>query len=239
MSDLLTGKLLLLEDERNLGATLLERLEMEGFEVLWAQSCAEAHKIWESQPKVDLALLDVGLPDGSGFEVGAWMREKRPEVAVVFLTAFHTPEDRIRGLEMGAEDYVTKPFHLEELILRVKNAHRRAQALVRRMERGGASEGLGMTVGKAQIHFDRFEAQVGGRAVPLTHKECALLRVLVDAKGKVVSRDEILDRVWSEDEFPTSRTVDNFILKLRKLVETSPEDPQVIRSVRGVGYQLV
>lgn len=242
----MANRLLLLEDERNLGATLRERLEQEGFEVDWATSLAQARTTF-ANPQLSVALLDVGLPDGSGFDLAQELRSSRPEVAIVFLTALGAPEDRVRGLELGAEDYVTKPFHWKELLLRVRNAHRRAQQLVTGAHDAPAS---GISLGRARVHFERFEAIVDGKVHPLTHKECALLRTLVDAQGRVVSRDEILDRVWSQDEFPSPRTVDNFILKLRKLIEATPrrselgsrsltEEPTLIRSVRGIGYQLI
>jgi two-component system alkaline phosphatase synthesis response regulator PhoP len=127
---------------------------------------------------------------------------------------------------------VVKPFHLKELLLRVKNGLRRAHYLA------GGDDGE-LVLGRATIRFARFEAERDGEVFPLTHKESALLRLLVDRRGNVVSRDEILNHVWSEDEFPTPRTIDNFIMRLRRLIEVDPENPQVIRSVRGVGYQLV
>jgi DNA-binding response OmpR family regulator len=140
----------------------------------------------------------------------------------------------VRGLELGAEDYVTKPFHFKELILRVQNGLKRARY-------ASASPDV-IQVGAARVDFAKFVAQVEGaggtKTHSLTHKEVALLKLLVEREGKVVSRDEILNHVWSEDEYPTSRTIDNFVMRLRRLIEVDPENPQTIRSVRGVGYQL-
>ena len=133
----------------------------------------------------------------------------------------------MRGLELGAEDYIVKPFHLKELLLRIENTLKRRRALF-----DDVPEKL--QIGRVEVDFSRFNAGTH----TLTHKECALLKLLVEKQGKVVSREDILDRVWSQEEYPTERTVDNFILKLRKLVEREPEKPQLIRSVRGVGYQL-
>jgi DNA-binding response OmpR family regulator len=225
------SQILLLEDERNVGSTLVERLTKEGFEIAWATSVREAQREI-AQRQFDLALLDVGLPDGTGFDVAAQLRRDRPATALIFLTALGSPEDRIRGLELGAEDYVVKPFHLKELILRVNNGLKRARYL-RSDDR--------VRIGRAEIDFSSFTAQVagGGESQTLTHKESALLKLLVERRGKVVSRDEILDHVWSVDEYPTSRTVDNFIVRLRRLVEVNPDEPQAIRSIRGVGYQLI
>lgn len=225
------ARLLVLEDEKNVGSTLVERLQREGFDVTWSTTCEDA-KLQVAQRKFDLALLDVGLPDGSGFEVAQRVRDRNRATAIIFLTAFGNPEDRVKGLELGAEDYVVKPFHLKELLLRVQNGLKRARYLA------AETDGGTVQVGRAKIRFSAFEADVEGTLHSLTHKECALLKLLVDRRGKVLSRDEILNEVWSEDEFPSSRTVDNFIMRLRRLVELDPENPQVIRSIRGIGYQL-
>jgi two-component system alkaline phosphatase synthesis response regulator PhoP len=222
-----------LEDEKNVGSTLVERLRREGFEVAWAMTVEEA-RLEIGARRFDLALMDVGLPDGSGFEVAALLRDSQPAAAIIFLTACGSPEERVRGLELGAEDYVVKPFHLKELLLRVRNGLKRARYLTAE----AADSDVEVEVGRARISFSRFEALEGGRRHVLTHKETALLKLLVERRGKVVSRDEILNHVWSEDEFPTSRTIDNFIMRIRRLVERDPENPETIRSVRGVGYQL-
>ena len=234
MPDNLVSKLLLVEDEPNLGSTLVERLELEGFEVTWS-STVEKAKEEILKKTFQLVLLDVGLPDGSGFDIGLELRKKQPGAALIFLTACGTPEDRIRGLELGAEDYIVKPFHLKELILRIRNGLKRAKYISGDLEGGKTT----VRVGKAKIHFLRFEAEIDGEFVALTHKETALLKLLVENRGCVVSRDEILNQVWSEDEFPTPRTVDNFIMRLRRLVERHPEEPEMIKSVRGIGYQLL
>jgi two-component system alkaline phosphatase synthesis response regulator PhoP len=226
------SRLLVVEDERNVGLTLVERLRKEGFEVAWATTAEEAHLEIKGR-RFDLALMDVGLPDGSGFDVAAFLRKTQPSTAIIFLTAFGSAEDKVRGLELGAEDYVVKPFHLKELLLRVQNGLKRARYLA-----PSASPEAGVRVGRALIHFARFEAEVDGKTHSLTHKEVALLRLLVERQGAVVSRDEILNHVWSENEFPTSRTIDNFVMRLRRLIEADAENPQVIKSVRGVGYQL-
>lgn len=229
------ARLLVVEDERNVGSTLVERLRKEGFEVEWAATASDARLEIQGR-RFDLALLDVGLPDGSGFDVAATLRKAQPSTAIVFLTAFGAPEDKVRGLELGAEDYVVKPFHLKELLLRVRNALKRARYLAPLSS--AIDDPRGVRVGQAMIHFSKFEASSGGKTHSLTHKEAALLKLLVDRRGAVVSRDEILNHVWSESEFPTSRTIDNFIMRLRRLVEKDADQPTVIKSVRGVGYQL-
>jgi two-component system alkaline phosphatase synthesis response regulator PhoP len=220
----------LVEDEVNLGATLSERLRKEGYGVEWVRTASDADLQIQGQA-FDLALLDVGLPDGNGFEVAERLRARRRETAVIFLTAFGSSEDRVRGLELGAEDYIVKPFHLRELLLRIQNGLRRAAYL-------RASQVEALSIGRAQVDFSRFEVTVEGVCHTLSHREAALLKLLLDRRGKVVSRDEILNELWSADEFPSPRTIDNFILKLRRLIERDPENPVLIRSVRGVGYQL-
>jgi len=226
-------RLLLVEDERNVAETLTERLRAEGFQVKRADSVATAKRVI-GESEVELALLDVGLPDGNGFELARVLREHAPRTAIVFLTAHASAEDRIRGLELGADDYVGKPFNFRELLLRIHNCLKRAQDLARVP---GNIRGQ-VRIGRALVDFERFSASIGSESVALTHKECAVLRLLAERVGKAVSRDEILDRAWSADEFPTSRTVDNFIVRLRKLIEINATDPRVIRSIRGVGYLL-
>lgn len=223
-------RLLVVEDERNVGSTLVEWLRKEGFDTAWARTGEEA-LLELSGRKFDLALLDVGLPDSSGFDLAKKIRKANSSTAIVFLTAFSNPEDRVRGLELGAEDYILKPFHLRELLLRVQNALKRVKYLA---DSGRKS----VKIGKATVLFPSFEAESDGQVHSLTHKECAVLKLLYERREKVVSRDEILNVVWSEDEFPSTRTVDNFIMRLRRLVEADAENPQTIRSIRGVGYLL-
>ena len=227
------ARLLVVEDERNVAETLIERLRGSGLQVTRADSIASARRAI-GEAEFQLALLDVGLPDGNGFELARLLRERAPATAIIFLTAHASAEDRIRGLELGADDYVGKPFHYRELLLRIQNCLKRAQDLA---QVPGEMRGQ-VRIGRALVDFERFSATLDGQSIALTHKECAVLRLLAERAGKAVSRDEILDRAWSADEFPTSRTVDNFIVRLRKLVELDAADPRVIRSIRGVGYLL-
>lgn len=224
--------LLLLEDEVNVGSTVKDRLQIEGYHVHWAQSIAEAKTILQTQ-SIAMALLDVQLPDGSGFDLGRLIRQKHPDVVMVFLTAAGTTEDRIHGLELGAEDYIVKPFHFKELLLRIQNARKRLQFIQESAPQVGE-----IKIGRSVIHFKQYEIISDGEKFNLSHKECALLKLLYEKRGEVVSRDEILNVVWSEDEYPTPRTIDNFVLKLRKWIEPDPNEPTLIRSVRGVGYVI-
>jgi DNA-binding response OmpR family regulator len=225
--------LLLVEDDANVAGTLTSRLVAEGFDVTRAANVQAAREAIR-QHTFAAAVLDVGLPDGNGFDVARHLREASPGTAMLFLTAYGTPEDRIRGLELGADDYMTKPFAFRELLLRIRNMLKRAGDLA---THSTATSGP-VRIGIATVDFERFTAESGGTLHRLTHKECAVLKLLVDQAGKAVSRDEILGKAWAPDEFPTERTVDNFILRLRKLVEHDPANPRTIRSIRGVGYQL-
>lgn len=227
------ARLLLVEDDANVASTLKSRLAASGFAVTHACSVAAARAALPTA-NFQLAILDVGLPDGNGFEVARHLREASPQTALLFLTAWGSPEDRIRGLEMGADDYITKPFVFRELLLRLQNVLKRAHDL---QAHDGALAGP-VAIGAAEVDFARFTAVRNGELSRLTHKECAVLKLLVERAGEAVTRDEILDRAWSPDEFPTQRTVDNFIVRLRKLVERDPTHPETIRSIRGVGYQL-
>lgn len=225
------AQILVVEDETNLGKTLMEQLTANGFATQLATTRAEAIAAISAQP-FHLALLDVGLPDGSGFDVARQLHQLQRSCAVIFLTARGDHEDRIFGLELGAEDYIVKPFHLREVMLRIRKALNRSQFVMNH-----ARQDM-IQIGEATVDLRAFAAKRAGQEYRLSHRECALLKFLVDRRGQVVSRDEILDFVWSPDEYPTPRTVDNFIVKLRRFVEADPENPQVIRSIRGVGYQL-
>jgi two-component system alkaline phosphatase synthesis response regulator PhoP len=225
-------RILLLEDESNVGSTLFDRLQIEGYNPVWVQS-VQAAKDKLRELDFRLALLDVNLPDGSGFDIGRVIRDHHPSIAVVFLTAAGTPENRIHGLELGAEDYIVKPFHFKELLLRIQNVMKRVSYIE---EFGGVDDEV--SIGKATVQFQQYQLHSDGKLHTLSHKECTLLRLLFDKRGQVVSRDEILNLVWSEDEYPTPRTIDNFVMRLRKMVEPDPENPTVIRSIRGVGYML-
>jgi two-component system alkaline phosphatase synthesis response regulator PhoP len=223
-------RILLVEDDENLGITLLERLKTEGYQATLARSAEEALQATETLP-FDLMIFDVGLPDRSGFEIAKDLRKKNNHCAIIFLTALGDPEHRIQGLELGAEDYIVKPFHLKELLLRIQNGLKRSKYLSESEDR--------VRVGKAIIYFNKLEAHVPSGVVELTQKEAALIKFLYQRKGSVVSRDEILNFIWSDQQYPTPRTIDNFIMKIRRLVEFDPENPAIVKSIRGVGYRLI
>ena len=229
----MTHRILMVEDEPNLQQTLSERLEDAGYDLAVAGSVHEANKYLETA-SFHLAILDVGLPDGTGFDVARTNREKHLDMGLVFLTAFGAPEQRVLGLELGAEDYVVKPFHFRELLLRIQNALKRTAY----QNHSEASVEAEVTLGSAVIDLNAFTVQRGAHKDSLSAKEAALLRLLIRKKGQVVSREEILDRVWGDDGKITTRTVDNFISNFRKIFGDHQKDEPIFQNIRGVGYRL-
>lgn len=225
-------KILLVEDEEHLLKTIQLNLELEGYEVITAMDGIGALKQFRSN-SVDLILLDVMLPEIHGFDVCEEIRKEDGNVGILFLTAKDSSADRIRGLKLGADDYLTKPFNLEELLLRVQILLKRGKAVtpVKSMDR--------YTFGKNEINFVTYEINgVDNKIITLTKKEIALLKLLIERAGEVVSREEILDNIWGTDVYPSSRTIDNYILAFRKYFETEQRSPKHFHSIRGVGYKF-
>jgi two-component system alkaline phosphatase synthesis response regulator PhoP len=226
------GRLLIVEDEENLARGIQENLEAEGFET---EVEGRGQKALERilGETWDLVLLDVMLPDLDGLTVCESVRNAGNDVPVLFLTARGGVDDRIRGLEAGGDDYLAKPFHLDELLLRIKAILRRRLQIEEVRSKGSV-----LRFGGNWFDFASFEGQsFDGKKQTLTKKEAMILKLLSERVGEVVSRDEILDRVWGYDLFPSSRTVDNFIVRLRKRFEPE-EDPRFFHTVRGVGYRF-
>lgn len=227
MSDL---PLLLVEDEPNLGQTLRDYLRAKKFRVELAASCAEARlKFKEIRPAV--AILDIGLPDGSGIDLAREFRQERRECVLLFCTALNDPVLRVEGLELGAEDYVTKPFELKELTLRLDRILKSRELTLSNPDE--------YRFGKLIFWPKRFEILDGdGVTSSLSQKECAILELLLEKKNDVVARDEMIESIWGENSFPTNRTIDNYIVKLRKWADSSTSTGLKIQSVRGIGYKL-
>jgi two-component system alkaline phosphatase synthesis response regulator PhoP len=225
-------RLMVVEDEVHLAEVIAENLELEGFDVEVVTHGGEAlDAIRRSAP--ELVLLDVMLPGLDGFSICEKLREENNDVPILFLTARSSNDDRVRGLQLGGDDFLGKPFDLRELILRVRAILRRTQWL-----RSPSPAGDELVLGDARIDFKSFTADVKGREVVLSPKEAMILRCLAENAGEVVSRAEILDRVWGYDAFPTTRTIDNFIVRLRRTLEPDPQSPRYIHTVRGTGYRL-
>lgn len=232
-----TGKrLLIVEDEDHLAAGLKLNLELEGYRVDVAGNAKEAGQRLLDPSGYDAIVLDVMLPDLNGFELCKRFREAGNFIPVIMLTARSSPEDRVLGLEAGADDYMVKPFELNELLARVRSVLRR-----RRWEQDAGSHVKSSTLsfGNAQINFDTHEVRVGGELVQLTQLEMDLLRYFAENAGRVLNRTELLERVWKLRNYSNTRTVDNFISRLRRRFEDNPSQPAHFLSVRGAGYKFI
>ena len=222
--------LLVVEDDIALAKGLVRNLEFEGYRVLSARD-AETGLTMVQEHAVDLAILDVMLPRMDGFDLCRTLRSQGVRIPIIMLTVRGEEADRVLGLELGADDYVTKPFGIRELLARIKAALRRSD--------GGTPEFDRFAFGSVTLDFQRFEAQVQGREVHLSPKAFGLLKFLIQNEGRVVPRNELLDRVWGYDASPTTRTVDNHVADLRAKLEDDPAHPRHILTVHGVGYKFV
>ncbi len=222
--------LLLVEDEPNLGETLRDYLRAKKYVVELATTCAEARTKFESLKPV-IAILDIGLPDGSGLTLAQEFREKRKDCVLLICSALNDPSLRVEGFELGADDYITKPFELKELTLRLDRILKSRQFMSTQPDE--------LKFGKLIFWPKRFEIQdAGGGTTSLSQKECAILELLLQKKNEVVARDEMIESIWGEDAFPTNRTIDNYIVKLRKWSDSDDSGSLRITSVRGIGYKL-
>jgi two-component system alkaline phosphatase synthesis response regulator PhoP len=220
-------RILLIEDDKAIGRLMQGNLQYEGFDVEWCESGGQAEeKVRQFSPH--LVLLDLMLPAGvDGLEICRSLTESRERTPVIILTAKDQQADKVRGLMAGADDYVTKPFAFDELLARIHAVLRRTTARLDELR-------LGETV----IDFRRLRAFTGTQALILTDKEFEILRYLAERAGKIVSRDELLHLVWGYESPPVTRTVDNFIFRLRQKIERDPRHPQFIHTVYGDGYRL-
>jgi DNA-binding response OmpR family regulator len=228
--------LLLVEDERHLATTLKLNLEIEGYEVALAATAREGAAQLLAAP-ADAILLDVMLPDENGFAFCRRLREAGNYTPVIMLTARGDAEDRVQGLEAGADDYVAKPFALAELVARVRSVLRR-RSWERASPDGGRTTSV-LLFGDARIDFDTHAAEVAGRSVSLTQLEIDLARYFAANEGRVLSRAELIEKVWKLGNYPNTRTVDNFVMRLRRHFEADPANPRFFLSVRGRGYRFV
>jgi two-component system, OmpR family, alkaline phosphatase synthesis response regulator PhoP len=224
--------ILLVEDEENLHEALKLNLELEGFDVTSAFDGAAALKAVDAE-YFDLIILDVMLPEVDGIHVAETIRTQNNDVPILMLSAKNSSADRILGLKKGADDYLTKPFNLEELILRVQKLIEKNKKLQDR-----TSVGDEYSFGNNTIDFKAQEAVTkDGKKIQLSKKETMLLKLLIENKNEVVPREKILQVVWGYNVYPTTRTIDNFILNFRKYFEEDSRNPRYFNSVRGVGYK--
>jgi two-component system, OmpR family, alkaline phosphatase synthesis response regulator PhoP len=222
-------QILLVEDEKSLQEIILLNLEMEGYCVTVASDGKEALGYESQLNQFDLIVLDVMLPHVSGFDVCRSFRSKS-NVPILFLSAKGTTTDRIAGLKLGANDYLPKPFDLEELLLRIS---------VLLGTNATTNQTTTLVIGEKEVDFKTFEVRENGDIITtLTKREIDLLKLFNQHKGEVVARNKILDEVWGVEQYPTSRTIDNYILNFRKIFENDPKIPRYFHSIRGVGYKF-
>jgi DNA-binding response OmpR family regulator len=225
-------KILVVDDEQNMRTGLKDNLEFEGYEVDTANDGVQGlKKILDNN--YNLIILDVMMPKKSGFDVCKESRNAGITTPIILLTAKGEEIDKVVGLEIGADDYVTKPFSLRELLARVKAILRRGENLVM------SESDHEVKIGKLEINFNGYKATAKNKDVQMSHKEFEILHYLWKHRNSTISRDDLLTEIWGYDETPTTRTVDNFILKLRQKVEVDSNHPQIIITVHGIGYKLV
>jgi len=230
--DFIGSKILLVEDEETMGLGLEYNLSEDGYVVSWAKDGRQALDYFHEN-EYDLVVLDIMLPYYDGFEVAKKIREKSPQIPILMLTARSGIEDKIRGLTIGSDDYLTKPFHLNELLLRIKGMLKRKQ-----WYRVYNDTPEVYRFGNNIINFGNLSCQHHHDTFQLTPQEALVLKYLIDHKGRVVSRQELLENVWNIAAEVETRTVDNFIARLRKYFEADPSHPVYIKSIRGAGYMF-
>jgi DNA-binding response OmpR family regulator len=223
-------KILIVEDEPNMVAGLRDNFEYEGYQVITAQDGAEGlGRALNDAP--DLVVLDVMMPKMSGLDVCKQLKAKRPSLPVIMLTARGQEVDKVVGLELGADDYVTKPFSIRELLARIKAVLRRAHLAPNDQDR--------YTFGDVEVNLRTYQISRGGKPLEFSAKEFDLLKYFLSHAGETLSRDRLLEKVWGYNSFPITRTVDAHIVRLRQKLEPTPEEPRFILTVHGVGYKFV
>jgi len=227
---MLKANILLAEDEEALAKTLRLNLELEGYTVRSAASGTEALNLFKAHnQQLSLALLDVMLPGINGYELCQTFKQLNPAVPVIFLTAKNQSTEKIAGLKLGADDYVVKPFELEELLLRIANV----------IKRQPLKNATLFVFENCKIDFSTYEITTqSGEKLTLSRREIGLLKLLTENENKVVSREEIINQLWDINENASTRTIDNYILAFRKYFETNPKEPTHFHSIRGVGYKF-
>ncbi len=223
-------RILIVEDEPSMVAGLRDNFEYEGYEVATAGD-GEAGLQSALAHSPDLVILDVMMPKLSGLDVCKQLKSKRPSLPIILLTARGQEVDKVVGLELGADDYVTKPFSIRELLARVKAVLRRAHVLPTDQER--------VSFHDVEVNLRNHEVRRNGQAIPFSTKEFELLKYFLCHPGESLSRDRLLDEVWGYDNYPTTRTVDAHMLRLRQKLEPNPEEPRFFLTIHGVGYKFV
>ncbi len=224
-------RILIIEDEKEMAEGLRDNFEFEGYGVAIAGDGEKGLALAQADPP-DLIVLDVMLPKKSGFDVCKELRLQGLTTPIIMLTARGQEIDKVLGLELGADDYITKPFSVRELLSRVK-------AVLRRSGPEKKPPAGQHRIGRLSVDLVRYSASDSKGPVELSHKEFELLKFFIEHAGQIVHRDQLLDQVWGYDIYPNSRTIDNFIVRLRKKIETNPAQPKHLLTVHGFGYKLV
>jgi two-component system alkaline phosphatase synthesis response regulator PhoP len=225
-------KILIVEDDASIVLGLESALQDEGYETHTARTGPDGLRLAKERLP-DLLILDLMLPGMSGLEICKRLRDEGIKTPVIMLTSKAEEDDKVLGLELGADDYVTKPFSLRELLARVR-AHLRREEVTSPMEAGAKPEKYGF--GDVVVDFKRHEVYRAGKLQELTNREFRLLEYFIHHPGELLTRDRLLDEIWGYEVYPTTRTVDNHILRLRKHIEPDPENPRYIKTIRGAGY---
>jgi DNA-binding response OmpR family regulator len=222
-------RILIVEDDKAILRGLVDSLKAEHFDVETSSDGKEGYQFAQRR-KYDLLLLDVMLPNMNGFEICRQLRADKVKTPILMLTGKGEEIDKVMGLELGADDYVTKPFSIKELLARIKALMRRQTDIQSSLNEA--------SFGDCYVDFKKQEARKGSKSIDLTSKEFQLLKYLVEHEGEVISRDQLLDSVWGYDALPTTRTVDNYILSLRKKIESNPSKPKHILTIHTAGYKF-
>lgn len=225
-------KILVVEDEEALAFGIEFNLMQEGYSVTIAKDGKEAVELINKN-NFDLFILDIMLPFLDGFEIAQYIREKDPQIPILILTARTKKEDKIKGLEIGVDDYLTKPFHLEELLLRIQGMLKRKS-----WYKEVLTDNHEYKFGKNILNFSTFDCSHGNKIFRMTTQEAITMKYFIENKGKIITRKELLENVWKINPEVETRTVDNFIVRLRKLFENDPADPVYIKSIRSAGYMF-
>jgi len=223
-------RILIVEDEKDMVMGLKFNLEARGYQVLTACDGEQGYQA-ALKEKPDLLILDLMLPKRDGYEVCKSLKKQLPKLPIIMLTARSQEADVVLGLELGADDYITKPFSVLELVARIKAVLRRSKSGRRIPE--------SCRIGDLEIDFRRYTANKDGKPVVLSPREYEILKYFVEKEGEIISRDDLLNAVWGYDSFPITRTVDTHIAKLRQKIEDKPHDPKHLITIHGVGYKFL
>jgi DNA-binding response OmpR family regulator len=220
---------LIIEDDVSILRGLKDNLSFEGYQVMASADGNEGLRL-ALENSIDLLLLDIMLPGINGYDICRRLKKEKPEVPIIMITARGTEVDKVAGLDLGADDYMTKPFSIPELLARTRAVLRRTKTGLKDIE--------SYSFGDVLLDFKKFKAMVAEKEVKLSSREFALMKYLIQHEGEVIHRHDLLDKVWGYEVTPTTRTVDNYILELRKKFERDPANPQHIISIRGAGYKF-